>query len=87
MPCVVCLYLCDGEKIIIVKAAWCQRIDEADTINHGSRPGDMMIFFFSPNKSEKPNFDLSAEDFFDETINACYDGFVLGEFGKETRSN
>lgn len=81
MPCVVLLL--DSEKIIIVKSSWCQNNNGADTINCGSRPSEMVKFFFSPNNSEKPNFELEEGIIFNNTIAAWYYGFVLDNFGEQ----
>lgn len=86
MPCVVYLLFSDSEKIICVKSAWCQANNIAETVNNGSRPGEMVKKFFSPNKFDQPNFGLTERDLFDDTVAACYFGFVLDHFGKLNRS-
>lgn len=81
MPCVVSLRF--SRQIIVVKNTWCQKNFEADTVNYGSRPGKITKIFFSPDKSERPNFALKARKNFNISIAACYYGCVLDYFGKE----
>lgn len=83
MPSVV--FLCDPNKVIVVKSAWCQSNAEAGTINFGSRASELVKVFFSPDQSEKPNFGLAvldSDDEFDGSIIACYYGYILDHFGK-----
>lgn len=80
MPCVV--YLADSKEILIVKSAWCQNIDTADNRNGGLRPGEEMIIFVSPNKTDTADFELEPKLVYDASIAACYYGFVLQHCGK-----
>lgn len=83
MPCVV--FLCDSNKVIVVKSAWCQSNAQAETINFGSRASELVKVFFSPDHSEKPDFGCAVSrsiDEFDDSIKACYYGYVLAHFGK-----
>lgn len=83
MPCVV--FLRDSQETIIVKKAWCQCNNGADIINCGTRPGELVKIFYSPNKREKPNFGLENRWDFNGTVAACYFGFILDNFGKQNR--
>lgn len=84
MPCVVLLR--DSPEIIVVKSVWCKSTNEADTINFGNRPSELVKVFYSPNKKDKPDFNLQEPDTFDNTIAACYFGFILDNFGKINHS-
>lgn len=81
MPCVVSLE--NFVKILCVKSSWCENF--ADTLNYGSQPGRMVKIFYSPDRSDKPDFRLQEPDEFDDTAPACYYGYVLDHFGENVQ--
>lgn len=81
MPCVVSLE--NFVKILCVKSSWCENF--ANTLNYGSQPGKMVKNFYSPDRSDKPDFRLQEPDEFDDTAPACYYGYVLDHFGKRVQ--
>lgn len=84
MPCVV--FVKNSKNLMIVRSKWCQKINDAENRNFGSRPGEKMKIFFSSNRKAEPNFQLDAVDLdvFDENMAACacYHGYVLRNCGK-----
>lgn len=80
MPCVVYLYYPD--EIVIVKSAWCEKMNTADILNTGSRPGEVMLIFHSPDKTAKADFELEPRNIYNDAITACYYGYVLQICGK-----
>lgn len=81
MPCV--LYAEKTRDIIIVKRSWCENIKCAETVNKGITRTKRVKFFYSNEKTHKPNFELDTEDEFDAEKNACYFGFILHICGKK----
>lgn len=80
MPCVV--YLQRSKGLIVVKSAWCDKINDAKSINSGLHPGRKRKIFFSPEKKAKADFQMEPKTVFDGNIAACYFGFVLRNCGK-----
>lgn len=84
MPSVVLLK--HSREVIIVRSAWFQGSGRADVINAGIQPGKEVRIFFSPDRTEKPNFELQTLLVFNGDIAGCYDGYVLDHFGMENLS-
>lgn len=82
MPSVVLLK--HSRKIIVVKKTWCQGSNNADIINFGTRPGESVKIFFSPlDEKARADFEVQTRENFIDNVAACYDGFVLDNFGRQ----
>lgn len=80
MPC--CVLLKNSDDMIIVKSAWCEKLNKAASRIHGCHPWEMMKIFYSPDRTKRANFHLQVMRTFIDTRMACYYGFVVKICGK-----
>lgn len=80
MPCVILLE--ESSQIRIIKTAWVEKVNSADSRTSGTPPNIPVKIFYSPNKQLPADFQLKPEVDFDPEQTACYTGYVLKIFGK-----
>lgn len=80
MPCVV--FMDEAETIQIVRTDWVEEVNSAESRINGTPPNRLVKIFYSPNKRQKPDFELEIREDFDCERTACYYGYVLKIFGK-----
>lgn len=75
MPC--CVLLKNSGEIIILKSAWCEKLNKAESRIHGCRPWEMVKIFYSPDKKKRADFRLQIMKTFHHNRMACYYGYVM----------
>lgn len=82
MSTIYCVVLLKNlQKKLVIDSNWVSASANANEFNFGLRPHALRKIFYSPERKDA-NFDLPVQNEFDETVDACYLGYLLRSYSK-----
>lgn len=74
----MCVIFAHSKVVKVIPEPWLQN----HVGRHTFRSNEIRKIFFSSNHNAIPNFELPLSDIFDESVERCYNGYLLKKNGK-----